>query len=293
MDDVTRHMQVDDRLNAHEPFFEHSWAKHLFDISRHAPKLNDVVFDLTLAFKGVSFTAALPLLAVNIAERYDEGFNEHRLSDPLVLQLANRIAGEIGQQAFFLNPLQKSQVAQLIRKLANEMSDNVRPDMVPFPKQELWDDFVKVEEGEAKNSPKNEFRLSLWSSRRICYSSLFFAYEDFIVRCLQTQCGDSTRIDYNGFNKKCRETFGDPLTEYCWLNQDVIDAKLIRHALVHAGGRETPKLQDRKHGISVVDGRLQIVQGDVVALYHLLKERVTKVVEWAAHEAAFKAPLES
>lgn len=288
MKDLVKHMQIDDRLDAYRPFFDHQWAQKLFAIVSESPELELLVFDLTLAFKGVSTTAAMPLLAVNMTESYAKGVNLHSLSNSDSLRLVNLIAGQLEAQVFFLATLQKAQVANVMRKIALQFTKSVEGKSVPFPRQELWDSFVTVKKGEEKDNIKNEFRLSLWSSSRICYSSLFFAYEDFIVRCLAIHKGEPVRSTDKKFNKKCRESFGDLLTEKCWLHQKIIDAKYIRHALAHAGGKETKDLKDRNHDISVVEGKLQIVQGDVVALYNLLEDRVTAIAEWAAKEAAFQ-----
>ena len=171
--------------------------------------------------------------------------------------------------------------------LAEEFFNKVKGISVEFPRQELWDGMVKVIPGE-NDTPKNEFRIALWSCQRICYSGLFFAYEDFLVRCVHTQSGKNTRSSHHEeFKQLCRDHLGDRLTDSCWLDSRIVTAKRVRHSLAHAGGRETDDLKKQKHGVSVVDGMLQILPADVQELFTLLKPRIKSLAEWAAPLPAF------
>jgi hypothetical protein len=64
-------------------------------------------------------------------------------------------------------------------------------------------------------------------------------------------------------------------------------AKLVRHALSHAGGRETADLKKQKHGIKLVEGVLQIVPHDNHNLLRRLRVGVEAVVGVAASDPKF------
>ena len=84
-DEFVKHLSVDDRLDAYQPFFDHKWAREMQELALGKAKLAELVFDLGLSFKGVSRTASLPLLSVDMAESYSKGHNLGRLSNSLTL----------------------------------------------------------------------------------------------------------------------------------------------------------------------------------------------------------------
>lgn len=67
-------------------------------------------------------------------------------------------------------------------------------------------------------------------------------------------------------------------------------AKLVRHALSHAGGRETADLKKQKHGITLIKGVLQIVPHDNHNLLRRLRAGVERLVAVAASMPRFAAP---
>jgi hypothetical protein len=285
-DELIKHMKIDDRLEAYRPFFDHSWAEELFDIATAAPKLADIVFDLTLSLKGLSNTAAIPLSAVDVAQAYAKGHNLGRLSNSLTLKLVSHLAARVCQKVVMPEG-DAASLKTIMLDIAEEFYQKAEGKSVDFPRQELWDGFTKVVDGEEQETPKNEFRLGLWACQRICFSGVFFAYEDFLVRCVQTQIGKRVRSTDKDFNKSCDDTLGHKLTSNCWTDQDVKVAKLIRNSLAHAGGRETSDLQKVRHGIVVCDGSLQIMPEDVAKLFTLLKPRIKSITEWAATLGSF------
>ena len=98
----------------------------------------------------------------------------------------------------------------------------------------------------------------------------------------------SQNFSKGDFNQKCRNSFGEGRFENIWFDPRVVAAKAVRHALVHAGGRETDELKKYRHGLLVVNSELQILPNDVDSLFHVLKPRVSEIVEWAATQDEFK-----
>ena len=77
-------------------------------------------------------------------------------------------------QTNVLTGQQMQDVKKTLLDIAEDVHRTAENKEIPFPRQERWDGFVKVVEGEEPDDPKNEFRLGLWASQRICYCSLFF-----------------------------------------------------------------------------------------------------------------------
>jgi hypothetical protein len=106
---------------------------------------------------------------------------------------------------------------------------------------------------------------------RQTYLAIFSAYEDYIISLLKLASGDpNIRITDRDINKKFRGTFGD-LVESVWLDSRIQKAQLMRHALMHAGGRVTKKLECQEIPVEVHEGYLHIFPEHNQALYDLLK----------------------
>ena len=65
------------------------------------------------------------------------------------------------------------------------------------------------------------------------------------------------------------------------------NAKLVRHALSHANGRETQDLKKQKHGIKILKGKLQIVPKDNHNLLRRLRTGIEAVIVVAAADPKF------
>ncbi len=286
-DDV-RNLKLDDRLESYRSFFDHPWAREIADISASAKILDSFVFDLMMSLKGLSRTFAIPSLAVDIAKHYSDGYHSYKLDGSLTMQLVNHIAERIDQR-IVLASVESAELRKVMFDMAKEISSKAKGESVEFPKNELWDAMVKVEPSDDINSPKNELRIALWSTIRVCYSGVFFAYEDFVVRCVHTSSGSRVRISQQDeFKKTCRQFLGDTIADSCWLDQGIITAKMIRHALAHVGGRETGDLKKRNHVLEVIDGVLQILPVDVHGLFRHIMPRIKELVEWSVKQPAFQ-----
>lgn len=151
----------------------------------------------------------------------------------------------------------------------------VTPEM---PIEPLWQDFLK----------QDAFAMSVWSSQRISYVAFYNAYEAFLVDCAKLALGVSQlRATDKEFKESLRTGFGKDISVPCWTHHEMNNAKLVRHALSHADGRETPDLKKQKHGIKVLDGKLQIVPQDNHNLLRHLRAGVEAVVAVAAADPKF------
>lgn len=286
-DPLQRKLFLDDRLESYDSFFDHQWAKDFSALASTAAKLQEPAFDFLMSCKGISRTAALPNLSVALTESYAQGHDHHKLSVSESMRLIDHIVARIEQQVV-LNSNQKTEVVAAMAELAEEFRRKLDAVNVEFPKQDLWDSCVKVVDGESPHSPKNEMRLALWASQRVCYSALYFAYEDLLTRCLSIHQRREVRAIGTSFQRVCRDALSPKLQQQCVFGRQINTAKLVRHALVHAGGRETAELKNSKHLITVVDGQLQILPQDVKELYSCLKWSSVQLLKWAVQQPEFQ-----
>lgn len=82
----------------------------------------------------------------------------------------------------------------------------------------------------------------------------------------------------------------DDLLKRCWLDGPVAIARRTRHALSHAGGRETEELKNYRpeHRFEILGGELQVKASDTRQLFDQLKGRVYALAEKAVTMRSFQ-----
>ncbi|AMV21505.1 hypothetical protein [Planctomyces sp. SH-PL14] len=282
-----RQWRFDEHIDSYGRIYDFEWGRKLVELSQPAPVLSEMLFDLCLSFQGVSTTLAIPVLAVDAVEAFAKGTKLLELSSSLQLQYAKHIIARLEQSHALNSSIERTLLVKMLEWFG-EVHEKIKGEEIPFPRQELWDGWVKVETDEGVDSRKNQFRIGIWASQRLAYSALFFAYEDFILQLLSAMGhGGLWTSNAHKFEDACRRVFGDALAERCWLDSRIEDAKLIRHSLAHAGGRITKHLKGRNHGVHVDGDRLQIMPHNVAALHHELKGCVLALAEWAVDKPQF------
>jgi hypothetical protein len=195
--------------------------------------------------------------------------------DPMALQFVAVVADKLSaRMSTDLRHMQKKDLEANLQLLLAETKanrDKAVMEASGFDVEGYWQEALA----------NSEFQLSLWGSQRLCYGGLYYAYEDFLLRVFKLVKADPNYRIQDKFSKDFADAFGVPLRDYCWSDQKVLAARFVRHALVHAGGRETKDVKGVKHGIKVADGELQIMAPNTVALFCLLKDRALKLTEEA------------
>jgi len=290
--DPTRNILFDDHIQSYSPFFDHQWAQDLAKVAEPAKKLGELLFDLMIGLKGISRAQSLPQIAVDVTNKFYEGYQLGKLQYSDFVKFMSHVAERLDQKIVFTG-VQKSDLKKAILDLADEFKVKTDVPPVQFARQELWDAMVKVIPDDPDLIAKNELRVGIRAFLPICYSGLFFAYEDFVVSCVHachTGSEKKPRVMTDDFKNLFKHWFGDQLANDCWFtNQRIIEAKTVRNALAHAGGNETSDLKELrpKHRIFVIEERLQILPVDVVELYELVKPKITSLVQRAATLSPF------
>lgn len=141
--DQKRNLLLDDRIESYSSFFDHQWARELNALAETAKTLDDFVMDLMLTIKGISRAASLPQIAVDCAQSYAKGHQLESLEDSLLLKVVNHIAERIDRK-ILLSGVQNSELKKAMLDLADEFSNKTKGLSVEFPRQEFWDEMVKV-----------------------------------------------------------------------------------------------------------------------------------------------------
>jgi hypothetical protein len=113
-------------------------------------------------------------------------------------------------------------------------------------------------------------------------------YEAFLVDCAKRVLGvTSLRATSDEFKDALRKGFTKDISAPCWTHHEINNARLVRHALSHAGGRETFDLKKQRHGVKLVDGVLQIVPHHNHNMLRRLRAGVDALVAVAASDPKF------
>jgi hypothetical protein len=242
-------------------------------------RIEDAVFDLSISWKAAANTHAVPLLTVAGEQSFKEGAiggHQWKAFIPRIIgHITRRICGEVR-----LTNMKQKEVLQAVTKLAAEAdaAAEVTARVETGSVQELWRAYTTPGMPGA-----SEFHLVIWGSQKACCSSVFHAYEAFIldVLCAADSKLEGKRLDYPTMGKEAERLFGKPIADSCVLDAKIETARDVRNALAHRGGRENDRLKAKPHGILVDDSRLQVMPANNKQLFDLLKERAYRLAEAA------------
>jgi hypothetical protein len=253
-------------------------GERLHNLTENASVLAELAMDLTMAWRGVAYTASLPLATLDHTKVFHDTFVQSGELNTQFLKLMETVPKLLASKIPRL-----SSDPELIRRLQQELleisvrvSESDACKSVELPLEELWD--AQIQEP--------AFQLSVWGSQRICYSALWGAYENFLVRCVRIAVqNEGIRSTDRSFNQEVVNGFGQQIRDVCWTNNEFAIARLARHSLLHAGGRVTENLAKQKHGFVVADDRIQVMPENIKSLFTLLKDAAFEL-----SEAAVKMP---
>jgi hypothetical protein len=286
--DIIDTPMIDPNLDSYKQFFDHKWSERMFKAVETSP-LNDAICTLMVAWRSTNGAHMLPWLMAHSLKSFavGEGNGSLRYRASYSGEVVKGIVGKLESRMHHsLKFDQRATLKRVVTKIEQEAHDAFKTAQsnVEFPLGEYWDFLTHA----------SEFQFSILGTQRINYGSLFFAYEDFLANVIRTK-----EPTYSSKKPPIKDAFashfGAPLRDYCWSHDEVDLAMLVRHALVHNGGRfgtalekykarfvdatgtTAPVLRDDR--FIVVDGKIQIVPGNMTYLFGVLKERVTKIVE--------------
>lgn len=279
MDDKPMRQIINDpELTSYRGFMDYDWAKAVGKQSV-GTILEYPVFDLTMSWKGSSNTFAMPLLMIQGPTSFWTAYSKSHCDQSMVFAIIQKIGKRLCNEVKFTNMKQKEVKAALDRMVweAAHAEEVARAAFV-FPTDQLWNSYLTPEQpGSA------EFHLVLWTSQRLCYSSLIHAYEFFVQDVLRLRGGkpDSWRPYFSELVSDMKRLLGDSITDECLTDPDIDSARGVRNSLAHNGGKETDELKGKHEIRTCPDGRLLIWPENNRKLFGLLKDRASKIIDAA------------
>jgi hypothetical protein len=182
----------------------------------------------------------------------------------------------VGRMGDSLRNMQRKRMQQDLDAIYEETSkitvaaEAAAPDM-------MWQSFLG----------NSEFRFALVGSQRLCYGAIYYAYEDFLARCvgLARKEPEYRMPRRPQFQKDFTAAFDATVCDQCWDHPVVNLARVTRHALVHNGCRVTDEFKEAvkaaKYLFVVEDDEIQIMAPDTSTLFRLLKDRAALVISAA------------
>ena len=269
---MQRAILIDERPESYGSFFTDNFADLAFNATTDVPDLYEIAFDLVAEWRSNSYSAALPATIPSALKSFHDGYTNQEESEAGILKFANVILQKVAQTTPEITSdpaLQKSLHDQLIRISAeiDEINNNLR---IELDANAVWKHYLTL-------SP---FTLGLSGTLRIVFVAMYGAYENFIVRALSTAYGGRrfSVTKRKQFEKAFRDAFGN-LYENCWDNDTLRSYRLVRNALVHAGGRVTPQLSGVPIPVVVHNETLHIYPQHLKDLYDLLKQPALELME--------------
>ena len=267
---MQRSIKIDERKEAYGAFFRDDFAIKALEASKRSESLDRIAFDLVCAWRSASYSGALPSVLVMTLKSYHDGYtNEPRSAGMLKYSEAVLSQLYLAVPALTSNEKLSRSIQSSILDISCRIVEVDKSLKLDFDLEAAWQDYLKL----------IPFQLGVHALMRQTYLAVFSAYENYIISLLKLASGDpNIRINSKDINKKFRGTFGD-LVESVWFDTRIQKAKLVRHAVMHAGGRVTKDLECQEIPVLVHEGYLHIFPEHNQALYDLLKVPALAILE--------------
>jgi hypothetical protein len=280
MNDPIRNIYFDTRMETYNDYVPADWASRAFQAASPSPALDQLLLDLILAWRTTAYTASMPTIMIRSVQASTLAYAGFVSPDSSIISFADGVLARLSRNVPELanNAELRTRLTAEIKKIASEFR-LARATLSPqMPIEPIWNDFLCHE----------PFAMSVWSSQRVSYVAFYNAYEAFLVHCVKHILGRTDlRTTHRQFKQALRSSFSTDILTACWTHPNLNVARLVRHSLSHAGGRETADLKTHPHKIKVIDGVLQIVPGDNHNLLDGLRNAVDMMVESAAVHPRF------
>jgi hypothetical protein len=256
-------IMFDTRMESYGTFFKDDFGVRALNIAKECSVLERPAFELIKSWRSASYAGALPsLLATQL-----KGFHDAYTSEPSsagMLKYSERVLTKLRLElpALVENGELCRAIQAKILDISVQLTEADRSLNLRLDAQSVWQDYLK----------ENAFVMGVDATMRQTYLAIFGAYENFIISLLKIASnGQSVRVTNPDFVKRFRDVFGN-LVQSAWLDARVNSAKLVRHALMHAGGSVTEDLKRiQKIPVMMNDDQLYVYPEHNLELYKLLQ----------------------
>ena len=142
---LTTNIFIDDRMESYRNFFGDDWGQSMEALTAAAPKLDRLVLDLMLDWRGAAYTVSSPAIMVDHFRSFAEGYVNDPEPNTSLLCLAGNLLTKLSRELPEI-----SADPQLQRKLRDkyvavgaELLDAQSKVRMEFPIDQIWHDYVK------------------------------------------------------------------------------------------------------------------------------------------------------
>lgn len=254
---------VDKRQDSYGTFFSDNFGHVAFAASDEAPSLAVPIFDLIADWRSASYVAALPASIPNAIKQFHDAFVNAETTATEILRYSDVILTKLSHELPEL--VNSPELLRILRERLVVLTSEIAEANCSV-KQELdgelvWQQYLSA----------HPFHMGLHGTMRLVYLAVYGAYENFVVNALSiAHDGKRIRVTDRDFKKDFRAVLGDIIDD-AWFAKDIRVARLIRHALLHAGGRVTDDLRNCDIPLVVHEDILNVFPEHISELYNTLK----------------------
>jgi len=254
---------IDKRQEAYGTFFSDNFGHEAFAASDDAPVLAAPIFDLIGDWRSASYVGALPASIPHSIKQFHDSFVNAETTATGILRYSDVILTKLSRELPDL--VANSELQRLLREkivvLSSEISEASSVVRQELDGDAVWQQYLSL----------HPFHMGLHGTMKLVYLAVYGAYETFVVQALSVAHGGKRiRVTDRDFRKDFRDALGDIIDD-AWFAEDIRVARLVRHALMHAGGRVTDDLRRCKIPLVVHDDILNVFPEHISDLYNALK----------------------
>lgn len=221
-----------DKFEDYRPFFDHEWASSFLQLAG-AVGVQRSAAQLALMWKGASLVRSMSWqMADGTAALIT---NKIHSDEPLSLQIVTALAAKISKQShvggIFLDAPVRAGLVREIENVEAEVRAKFERSELRQEPDEVWGNYLQFA----------DFKLAIWHAEIGAFSQLYFAYEKFLVQCLEERFA-VVKGAKEGHSSLIDRVLGAGASNYFWGERPVAFARLVRHAITHNGAVRTPKL---------------------------------------------------
>lgn len=264
---------IDNRHNEYQGYLSKGWAKAMLESADVGDvALKSAAFDLVAAWRGVDHAGMFPFLMAEQLAWFAAGYTTGTDPSQRVLRLGRMIADRLRERVpeFTSDRRIQAKFTAELERISAELHNAEPSEVAPFSVEDVWKEYCE----------EWRFKFAIAHAMRMCYVSGFNAYDDFVRQCAGIGLNDpEIRTSDRNFRKRVAAVFGADVLQRCWSGSEIRPLRLARHALSHAGGRETAELQKLQHSFRVQDGELQIWPDDIKRMLRTLEPKAIELCE--------------
>lgn len=249
----------------YEKLFDFDWAKLFFEKAT-GTAVESAAQTFALQWRGAGNTFRMPFILLTQMEVFAKAYTEEESSIYQYVQILKD--GLVSRLQDQLSDSKQKQLQRAISSIAKEMPKKVSVNA--FTRQEIWDEYMAT----------TEMRFYLWSSQQQCFTTLYFAYENFLLKCVRERLNDpALKLFAHNAKDKISQAFDFGTYMHLWAHPQMERARICRHVLAHNGGEETNELKVIVPKFQTVNGVVQILPADNRWLFSELKDRAVYLAD--------------